>query len=1074
MRSAVFSFALTVVACMALLGACFNKGKSSSPGFDAGYPDVLLPGVNIPDAGTKRYTVGGTVLGLKGTGLVLYGQGPSVQFGGVTYHLSEPVTVAPLGNGANVPFTFQTAVPAGFTYQVSVMTQPSGPTQNCTVMSGSGTVPHGNVTGIVVNCSTKSFVVGGTATGVLGSGLLLEDNGGDMIAVNTNGSFAFKTPIPSGGTYAVTVLGSPISPSETCKVTMGSGTVTTANVTGVKVNCYPNVYNVGGKVVGLTGSGLVLTDNATDNLNVSANGAFNFAVPVPSGSMFSAQITTQPSNPAQVCTIAGQAGTVGSGDVNSILVNCTANAYTVSGQVNNLAGGGLVLNTSAGSLTITSNGSFALPASFMTGEMYSVAVGIQPANPPQTCGVTGGTGVIAGASVNDVVVDCSTSAFTIGGQVSGLAGNTSVVLTDNGGDNLTITSNGGFTFATPVAGGTTYDVAVGTQPYGQGCTVSNGGPGLVMGSVTGVLVQCSSGDYCVDGQTDPANCGFCGHSCPTGQVCQRGICECPTGETACGTTCVSTATDAKNCGGCGRACGAGQACESESCVCTNGGDVNCNCALEHGSDPKNCGNCGARVPRDVCPTGATCQTTTSVDGTFSTCHCPPQNSECGSRVDGTAFCADLTTDSSNCGTCGNACPNGLSCANGSCCPAGQALCGSTCLDDTADPNCGGCGVNCSQGGATCQAGACVCPASDAGPTQTYCSGTGCTDTTADSNNCGACGNACLGGATCQGGSCVCGVTAGPPFTYCSAGCTSLATDNNNCGGCGIVCNGASTCQGSVCTCTNGAQTYCSAPSAGCTDTTTDPNNCGGCNTVCGGTLPLCCSPDGSACVDGATDTSNCGTCGNVCPGDPNGTPACSSGSCEVNCNVNFIGCPASLPTACVDPTTNANCGSCGNACTGAQTCQNGACACPGGQVLCNGNCVDESTDANNCGACGTTCPVGVACQNGSCCPAGQSLCSGTGGTYCIDVTADSRNCGGCGVQCPGGTACANGSCCSGGQVLCPNSSLGQCVDTLSDPNNCGPNQRFCGNTCPAGTACTSGRCCGSGQLLCGPNAVRLD
>jgi len=66
MRSAAIAFALTVVTCVFLLAACFNKSKSTPPGFDAVYPDVLLGDVNLPDAGTKRYTVGGTVVGLRG------------------------------------------------------------------------------------------------------------------------------------------------------------------------------------------------------------------------------------------------------------------------------------------------------------------------------------------------------------------------------------------------------------------------------------------------------------------------------------------------------------------------------------------------------------------------------------------------------------------------------------------------------------------------------------------------------------------------------------------------------------------------------------------------------------------------------------------------------------------------------------------------------------------------------------------------------------------------------------------------------------------------------------------------
>jgi len=80
----------------------------------------------------KTYTLGGTVTGLDGT----------IQLrieGGETLSLT-----------ANGPFTFQTRLPAGGTYAVSVVAQPRG--YRCTVANGSGTV-SGNVTGITAQCS---------------------------------------------------------------------------------------------------------------------------------------------------------------------------------------------------------------------------------------------------------------------------------------------------------------------------------------------------------------------------------------------------------------------------------------------------------------------------------------------------------------------------------------------------------------------------------------------------------------------------------------------------------------------------------------------------------------------------------------------------------------------------------------------------------------------------------------------------------------------------------------------------------------------------------------------------------
>ncbi len=83
-----------------------------------------------------------------------------------------------------------------------------------------------------------TYTIGGTISGLSGAGLVLQNNGGNNLSVSANGSFAFTTAITSGGSYSVTVLTQPSSLAQTCGVTAGgSGTVASANVTGVVVTC---------------------------------------------------------------------------------------------------------------------------------------------------------------------------------------------------------------------------------------------------------------------------------------------------------------------------------------------------------------------------------------------------------------------------------------------------------------------------------------------------------------------------------------------------------------------------------------------------------------------------------------------------------------------------------------------------------------------------------------------------------------------------------------------------------------------------------------------------------------------
>ena len=62
-------------------------------------------------------------------------------------------------------------------------------------------------------------------------------------------------------------------------------------------------YSVGGTVTGLKGTGLVLQDNSRDDLRVDANGAFTFSSRVAKDKTYLVTVRTQPSNPAQTCTV---------------------------------------------------------------------------------------------------------------------------------------------------------------------------------------------------------------------------------------------------------------------------------------------------------------------------------------------------------------------------------------------------------------------------------------------------------------------------------------------------------------------------------------------------------------------------------------------------------------------------------------------------------------------------------------------------------------------------------------------------------------------------------------------------
>jgi Galactose oxidase, central domain len=234
---------------------------------------------------TGAFTIGGQVNQLQGSGLVLQdnlGNG-----------VVDRLTIT--GNGS---FTFATPVATNGAYAVTVLTQPSNPTQTCVVTNGTGNASN-NVGNIVVTCSVGTIPIGGSVVGLDGTGLTLLDNGGDSLVITANGNFTFPSLLASGTTYTVTIGAQPTGPSQTCAVTNGTGSAAAPAITNVQVVCPPVFEPIGGQVVGLsllTGqtSQMVLTNNSGDNLPVAGNGPFTFTTQIAYGSNYDVSVIVAP------------------------------------------------------------------------------------------------------------------------------------------------------------------------------------------------------------------------------------------------------------------------------------------------------------------------------------------------------------------------------------------------------------------------------------------------------------------------------------------------------------------------------------------------------------------------------------------------------------------------------------------------------------------------------------------------------------------------------------------------------------------------------------------------------------
>jgi hypothetical protein len=347
---------------------------------------------------TGPFTISVTVTGLTGSGLVLTNNG------------TDALAIATSGTTA-----FKTAIALNGAYSVVVQTQPTVPQQTCTVANGTGTATA-NVT-VTVTCATGVNTIGVQVITLLGKGLVLQNNGGDNLTVNAPGTYTFATPVALGNAYNVTVLTQPTSPSQVCTVTNPSGTVA-GNVGNITVTCSTGTLSIGGSVSGFAGgTGLVLQDNLGDNLAISANGNFTFAMLLPNNTPYSVSILTQPTGPAQQCTVANASGTTTNVNIVSVQVVCPALFHSIGGQVVGLyvpAGqtSQMVLQDNGGdNLPIAGNQPFTFVSPIANGSSYDVTVFVNSGTQPQGCIVWGYQGT-ANTDVTDVTVDCGHDDWT--------------------------------------------------------------------------------------------------------------------------------------------------------------------------------------------------------------------------------------------------------------------------------------------------------------------------------------------------------------------------------------------------------------------------------------------------------------------------------------------------------------------------------------------------------------------------------------------------------------------------------------------------------------------------------------
>ncbi len=538
--------------------SCQRPGRPVHRGGD------LITIIGPMAAPSGPYTIGGTVSGLTGAGLVLRNNG------------GDDEAVA--ANATN--FTFNTAIAAGATYNVSVQTQPAG--QICTVQSAAGTA-NANITGVAVTCSspgglalvansgsnTLSILRRDATTGALSPlGSVATGNYPFRVVISPNGLYAYVTNLVSGtiSSYSINTIAGVLTP-----IPLSSpGTVNpygiamdplgrflwVTNYSAHTVSAFAiganGVLTASGSPVGTGTLPYALAAHPSGNFvyvaNESGNSISAYSVDQASGALtlLGGTIVNSVFNPhgiavdpsgqfVYVATISGQ-------EVAAFRVNANGSLTVVDYINSNGFANSVVVNPNGQYVYVANQGGgrnisvFSINAG--TGALTQIGLPVALASDPGTLTINAAGSVLyvsnlggnsasafaissGGSILSSLGAATSTGnapegiavtppgTVTIGGTVSGLTG-AGLVLRNNGGDDEAVAANAtGFTFNTAIAAGAAYAVTVQTQPAGQTCTVQNA-TATANTNVTNVAVSCQ--DTSVPAVTGPLS-SMGGHTC---------------------------------------------------------------------------------------------------------------------------------------------------------------------------------------------------------------------------------------------------------------------------------------------------------------------------------------------------------------------------------------------------------------------------------------------------------------------------------------------------------------------------------------------------------------------------------
>lgn len=181
-----------------------------------------------------------------------------------------------------------------------------------------------------IDTSASRFAISANVSGLNAGNQIQLSNGSDSVTATGNGPVQVSNQLANGTQYSITISAQPTG--QTCTVSYATGTIASASVTNILVNCSNNpapTYSISYSISGLANGETISVTDGTQIITSSSNSNNTFTNQLTSNSNYIISISTQPQN--QFCIVTNSSGIIVSSNITNISINCYS-VYNFSGS----------------------------------------------------------------------------------------------------------------------------------------------------------------------------------------------------------------------------------------------------------------------------------------------------------------------------------------------------------------------------------------------------------------------------------------------------------------------------------------------------------------------------------------------------------------------------------------------------------------------------------------------------------------------------------------------------------------------------------------------------------------------